>query len=124
MSEVILEAVNPILITAVVTSDLSGYTVTFEYDVPPPTTFDDIVDRFHSVPETISVQVSSTTLPTGHYLAASGAGTWTASSASSLSGVFVTHDVNVFCFTINVMNGSERVAHRDPRLIIRKLGSV
>lgn len=124
MSDINLSGVNPIPLTAVVTSDVSGYKGVLQYDLPPPTTVCDIDDSFATVPATVTVQVSSTTVPASYYLEAKGGGTWTALSGSSLSGTFATpDDYNRFDFSILVTNGSVVLVRIDPRMIIRKLGS-
>ena len=76
------------------------------------------------MPATITVLVSSTTVPTNYHLQAHGDGTWTTLSDSSITGTFTTDEVNRFHFTILVTDGAVTLAKIDPRLIIRKLGSV
>ncbi|MCB9568930.1 MAG: hypothetical protein H6710_17235 [Myxococcales bacterium] len=77
------------------------------------------------MPSAVTVDVSSTTVPSGYALAASGDGAWTSNSASSLSGVFSIQnsDIEFFDFSVSLIEGGLAIARADPRLIIRKINS-
>lgn len=126
MSDVDLNEINPIPLTAVVSSGSGGYTVSIQYNVPPPVTVGEISDSFRVLPSTLTVNVVSSTVPSGYHLAASGDGTWTSVSSSSLSGAFTVpdQDRSTYDFTILVVSGTQVLASVDPRIIVKKLGSV
>ncbi|MFZ6183708.1 hypothetical protein [Nannocystis pusilla] len=125
MSSVTIDNINPIPLNAVVISRSSGYTITLQYDEPPPTTVDEITDRFIEMPTTVQITITPTTVPSGHHLAAAGDGTWTSGPNGSLVGVFQIFGVepNTFAFTISLTLDGRLVASADPRLIVKKLGS-
>lgn len=125
MTSVTLTNVNPIALDAVVTAVGGVYSVETQYYVPPATTVDQInADYSTSYPATVVVNVTSTSVPTGYYLVASGDGSWTTVSSSSLTGVFTVGEgsTTVYSFTISVTNGFQ-MAGGDPRLVIRKIFS-
>jgi hypothetical protein len=116
-----LNSINPIDLVAVVSSSGGGYTVTVDYGT---TTADAIEDTFGTIPD-VTVNVTSTTVPSGYYLRATGDGSWTANSASSLTGTFTggTGLSYPYSFTVHVTNGTTVLASHDPRLTLKKLGS-
>jgi hypothetical protein len=125
MSSIHIQDTDPIPLVAAVTTTAAGYVVTLEYNVPPVESVDDITDDFGTMPSSVTVNVTSTTVPSGYYLEASGGGTWTSSGASSISGVFTIRDplLGLFDFSVRVTNGSLTLAKADPRLIVRKMNS-
>lgn len=114
---------NPIGLVAVVTSG-AGYTVTVEYDSEEVSVVD---DGFEDPPATVTVNVTSTTVPTGYHLAAEGDGSWSSSGPSNLSGTFsgpgAAPDVG-YNFTIVLYYGTSRITAHDPRLILRRVTSL
>ena len=123
MSSVEIDAINPIPLLAVVHV---GGTVTVDYNVPPQTSVDEITDTFATLPASVTVNVTSSTVPSGYWLEAEGDGTWSTLPDGTLSGVFsVPSNVNsvTYAFTIIVTNGIRELARHDPRLVIRKATS-
>lgn len=118
MTTATISDVNPIPLLAVVSST-TPYTVTVEYG---STAIDAIDDSFGTVPATVVVNVTSTTVPSGHHLTASGDGSWTLNTSSSITGVFtVASPEGLECsFTVELSDGTSVVASHDPRLFIRR----
>lgn len=124
MSSVEIDAINPIPLLAVVTV---GGTVTLDYDEPPEVSVDEITDDFATMPSSVTVNVTSSTVPSGYHLAAEGDGTWSTRPDGTFSGVFsVPSGANsvTYGFTIIVTNGITEFARHDPRLVIRKTTSL
>ncbi|MEZ4453823.1 MAG: hypothetical protein R3B09_30485 [Nannocystaceae bacterium] len=121
-NDVEVTEVNPIAMVAIVTTDPTngGYSISVEYGGQP---IGILVDQFETLPASVSVAVTSTTVPSGYSLGATGAGSWTSVSASWITGVFtlVDRELQTFDFTVVLNAGVETVAHTDPRLIIKKL---
>jgi hypothetical protein len=123
MSTVQISETNPIPLIATVSSSGGVYSVALS--MTAASGFDEIDDTFGNVPPTVTVNVTSTTVPSGYHLAASGDGSWTSNGSSSISGVFTagTTLAGPYSFTILVTDGTTILAQHDPRLIIRKMGS-
>lgn len=123
MSSVAITNINPIGLVAVVTPILGGgYSLTLQYSTSTDVVA--ITDDFASMPSTVTVDVTSSTVPSGHHLEAAGSGTWTTISSSSLTGTFPGSGAQAsiaYDFTILLSNGSSIVARHDPRLLLRKL---
>ena len=126
MADIDISNVNPIPLTAVVTSVGGNYVVTLEYNVPPPTATTSISDTFTTMPSSVGVNVTSSTVPAGYVLEARGDGSWGTGTSTGVSGTFtiVGQDPNAFDFTIVVTDGSRPLARIDPRLIVKKAGSL
>lgn len=125
MSTIEIQNVNPVGLVAVVTPIVGGgYSVKLSYGTTTNVTT--LFDDFDSMPSTVTINVTSSTVPSGYHLEASGDGTWTTVSASSLSGSFAGsgEESSVeYSFTILlVSDSSEVVARHDPRVVLRKIG--
>jgi hypothetical protein len=120
MADIDLSNTNPIPLTAIVNSIGGNYIVQLDYGT---TNVSSITDTFTTLPPTVTVIVTSTTVPSGYSLTWRGDGSWTADNSSTLTGVFtvVGQDPNTFEFTILVSNGATVLARVDPRLIVKKL---
>lgn len=122
MSTVDLRNTEPIAIEAFVTAvSGGGYAITIECD---DTITEDIVDSWYEpAPATITVNVTSTTVPSGYHLGATGDGSWTTVSSSSLTGAFTVSPASVTesSFTIVLYSGTQVVARHDPRLTIKRM---
>lgn len=121
MSQVQLDAVNPIPMTAVVTSVSGGYAVTLEYDKTTDVT--EIEDAFRTSPSTVTVDITATWVPSGYWLAATGDGAWTNLSATAITGAFSVDASGVadYDFTVIVTDGTTVLCRHDPRLLVRKI---
>jgi hypothetical protein len=126
MANIPITAINPIPLNAVVSSSGGVYSVVVQYNVPPATTADEITDSFVNTPTTVTVNVTSSTVPSGYYLDATGDGTWTLNNSSSISGAFTVsaEATTRYEFTVVVTDGDEILARHDPLLLIRRLPSM
>jgi hypothetical protein len=120
MSHVDLDDINPIPLTAVVTSGSGGYAVTLEYDKTTDVT--EIEDTFRVSPSTVTIDITATWVPTGYWLAATGDGAWTNLSSTAITGVFAvgTSGIGDYDFTVIVTDGTQVLCRHDPRLLVRK----
>lgn len=118
MSTVNLTNSDPIPLTAVVTQIIGGgYSVSVLYSSTVATY---IIDSFVTIPSTVTVNVTSSTVPAGYHLAASGDGSWTLNSASSITGTFSAAGAALDgSFTVDLYLGATRVAFHDPRITIK-----
>lgn len=123
MSTVNLTNSDPIPLTAVVTQLISGgYSVAVYH---AGTTADYIIDSFTSIPSTVNVNVTSTTVPSGYHLGATGDGSWTLNSASSITGSFSSAGAALDgSFTVVLYSGTMVVAQHDPRLTIKSISGM
>jgi hypothetical protein len=123
MSTVNLTNSDPIPLTAVVTAIIGGgYSVAVYYSSDVA---DDIIDSFTTIPSTVIVNVTSTTVPAGYHLGATGDGSWTLNNASSISGAFgASGSALEGSFTVVLYSGSQVVARHDPRLTIKSISGM
>ena len=123
MSTVNLTNSDPIPLTAVVTAIIGGgYSVAVYYSTEVA---DSIVDSFTQIPSTVLVNVTSSTVPAGHHLGATGDGSWTLNSASSITGSFSSAGAALDgSFTVVLYSGTKVVAQHDPRLSIRSISGM
>lgn len=112
--------INPIALTAVISST-TPYTVTLKYAGTDIGT--GITDAFRIIPSTVTINISSSTVPAGHHLAGSGVGsTWSTISPSSISGAFPGVPAGTYYdFTVQILSGTTVVATHDPRLTLQKM---
>ncbi len=125
MSTVYIAAVNPIALDAVVTAVGALYTVVTKYNQPPVVSVVDLEDSFTTLPATLTVNLTSTTVPSGYHLAVTGAGTWTTLGSSALTGAFTVPSASStsFTFTVVVTNGATTLASHDPKITVRRTGT-
>ncbi|MEZ4449931.1 MAG: hypothetical protein R3B09_10670 [Nannocystaceae bacterium] len=122
MSDITVYDVNPVGMTAVITGSSGNYTVTVEYNSSSFATMD---DWFRTMPGSITINMSSTTVPSGYELGATGDGSWTSTSPSALVGTFVpaTGGDESWSFTIVLLSEGLVVARHDPTFTAKKMSS-
>lgn len=124
MSDINVSDTDPLDFNAVITgSPVTGYVVTIQYGSPAETVVD-LIDTFETLPTTLTLNVDSSTVPSGYSLSGSGGGTWTNTSASSLSTTLTLTGGarQAFNFTISLVDPVGAVAAlHDPRVIVKKL---
>lgn len=121
MNEVGVTDTNPIDFTAAVTQVSTGYEVHVLYGSTP---VEELTDTFTEMPPTLTLSVTSSTVPSGFSLRAIGSGVWSSASSSSLSTTLALSGASpeLFYFTVELYDSSgRRVAHDDPRIIVKKL---
>jgi hypothetical protein len=113
-SDEVISATNPVNLTAVISASGSTYSLVVQLG---GIGIRSVTNEFSGMPSSVTVNVTSASVPAGYYLTATGDGSWTTASASSLSGVFTVTDPDEesFTFDINLTNGLTIVAG-DPKL--------
>lgn len=123
MSTAALENQTTIPLTAVVTP-VTGGSYTLSLTCGTITHVDLITDDFDAWPSSVTVTVTSSTLPSGFHIETSGHGSWTAVSNSQLTGTFAGSEPDAtFDFTILLYDGQTFITSSDPRLILHKVGA-
>lgn len=119
MSAVQISGINPINLTAVVSTS-APYTVTLFYGTS--NVGDGIIDSYSEIPNPVVVNITSGSLAPGDYLEGrGGATTWTTNSATSITGSFTYPAAGgSHSFTVVVTDGTTIRAQHDPRLTLRK----
>lgn len=114
-----LTNLSTIPLTAVI-SGTTGYTIRVDYGSLQDVTV--IYDNFYNVslPSTVTVEITSTTVPAGYTLSVEGGGSW-----SGLTGTFALDPdegvVSAFTLVLTPpLGGGDPITH-DPRLMVRKI---